>query len=94
MEEYKKDLGDDYIPFINVIDINNNEQRPWPQPEQQQQTTLPPENVRATADIMADILLKKQQWLQQPRHFGREKAHKQKLFALVRVRLTPGQPAG
>ena len=23
-EEYKKDLGDDYILFINMIDINNN----------------------------------------------------------------------
>ena len=60
-EEYKKDLDDDYILFINMIDINNNEQRPRPRPEQQQETTLPLENGRTTGDIMADILLRKQQ---------------------------------
>ena len=50
-----------------MSDINNNEQRPRPQPEQQQ-TTLHPEHVRTTADIMADILLGKQQRQQQLRH--------------------------
>ena len=35
MEEYRHDLGDDYIPFINMIDINSNEQLPRPRPEQQ-----------------------------------------------------------
>ena len=70
MEEYRHDLGDDYIPFINVIDINRSEQlpRPRPRPEQQQQTTLPHESGRTTADIMPDILLRKQQQLRvQPR---------------------------
>ena len=61
MKEYRSDLGDEYIPFINMIDINSNEQLPQPRPEQQRQTTLPREIDRATADIMADILLKKQQ---------------------------------
>ena len=63
MEEYKQDLGDDYVPLINMIDINSNEQlpRPRPWPEQQRQTTLPHEQGRTTADIMADILLRKQQ---------------------------------
>ena len=28
MEEYKKDLGEDYVPFINVIDFDNKEQQP------------------------------------------------------------------
>ena len=58
MEEYKKALGDDYTPFINMININNNDNQPRPRPEQQQQMTLPPENARATADIMADIPLR------------------------------------
>ena len=61
MEEYRNDLGDDYVPFINMIDINNNEQQPRPRPEHQQQTTLPLQNGRTAADIMADILLRKQQ---------------------------------
>ena len=66
MEEYKKDLGDDYIPLINMTDINNYDNQPQPRPEQQQQQqTLPLENGRATTDIMnmADILLGKQQQL-------------------------------
>ena len=65
MEEYRNDLGSDYIPFINMIDINSNEQlpRPRPRPEQRQQTTLPHKSGRTTADIMADILLRKQQQL-------------------------------
>ena len=65
MEEYRHDLGDDYIPFINMIDINSSEQlpRPRPRPEQQQETTLPHESGRTTADIMADMLLRKQQQL-------------------------------
>ena len=65
MEEYKHDLGDDFVPFLNMTDINSNEQLPRlqhrPRPEQQQQTTLPHESGRTTADIMADILLRKQQ---------------------------------
>ena len=65
MEEYRHDLGEDYIPFIDMIDINSNEQLPRPRhrprPEQQHQTTLPHESGRTTADIMADILLRKQQ---------------------------------
>ena len=66
MEEYRHDLGEDYVPFINMIDINSNEQPSpsRPRPEQQQRTTLPHESERTAADIMADILLRKQQ---QPR---------------------------
>ena len=41
MEEYRNDLGEGYIPFISMIDINSNEQLPRPRPEQQRQTTLP-----------------------------------------------------
>ena len=65
MEGYRSDLGDDYIPFINMIDINSNEQLPRYRPEHQQRATLPLENDRTTADIIADILLRKQQ-RQQP----------------------------
>ena len=65
MEEYRHDLGEDYIPFINMIDINSNEQLPRPrhrprhqappreahlQQQQQQQTTLPHESGRTTAE--------------------------------------------
>ena len=66
MEEYRNDFGEDYIPFINMIDINSNEQLPRhrPRPEQQRQTALPRESGRTTTDIMADILLRKQQQLQ------------------------------
>ena len=32
MEEYRNDLGDGYIPFINMIDIHSNEQLPRPRP--------------------------------------------------------------
>ena len=71
MEEYRHDLGEDYTPFINMIDINSSERLPRPrhqprpeqqqQQQQQQQTTLPHESGRTTADIMADILPRKQQ---------------------------------
>ena len=46
MEAYKKDLGDNHIPFINMIDVNNYEQRSRPRSEQQRLTTLPLENGR------------------------------------------------
>ena len=65
MEECRSDLGNDYIPFINMIDINYVNNRPQPRPEHLQQTTLPLDNGRATADIMADLLLRKQQQQQQ-----------------------------
>ena len=42
MEEYKKDLGEEYILLINMIDLDNDEHQPRPRPELQQQTTLPP----------------------------------------------------
>ena len=68
MEEFKKDLGDDYVPFINMIDFGINEQTPLPRPEHQQQTILPPKSVRATADILVDVLPRKQQRQQQLLH--------------------------
>ena len=55
MEEYKKNLGGHYISFTNMINFDDSEQQPRPRPEQHQQTTLPPENIRSTADVMADI---------------------------------------
>ena len=44
-----------------MIDINYVDNQPQPRPEHQQQTTLPLENGRTIADIMADVLLRKQQ---------------------------------
>ena len=35
MEEYSIDLSEDYVPFVNMININNNEQQPRPRPELQ-----------------------------------------------------------
>ena len=61
MKEYKEDLREDYIPFSSVIDFDNDYQLPELRLELQPETTLPRNALRTTADIMADILLRKQQ---------------------------------
>ena len=68
MKECKEDLGEDYIPFISMIDFDS-EHQPLPRlPVLQPETTLPLNALRTTADIMADILVRKQQGQLRPGH--------------------------
>ena len=61
MKEHKEDLGEDYIPLISMIGFNDSRYLPQSRPELHPETTLPPKALRTTADIMADILVRKQQ---------------------------------
>ena len=58
VKEYREDLREDYIPFISMIDFDNDHQLLPTLPELQRETTLPPNALRVAADIMTDILLR------------------------------------